>query len=313
MYNSFEGGRNENIADNTTGINTKEWYDRNLLENAREKFIISNFTAKRSQPSYEGNGVIFSYYENILPFDTALAEGQTPSGSALAKVNVRATMGTYGAFVPYTDDLDIYGEDGARFKSDVTSNLGGAAGETQELLLIKASIGSNTDIVFDTDLGKTLDTAELALRNALALKFTSMVTGSTKYSTTTVRPAYVGIVSPDGALLLESSPGWKPVEDYGYSDGLLPNEVGSRRGVRYCETTLMPNDTSDMKLQALIFGEEVLAEVGIRGKKKIETIMKDLGSGANDQLNREGSIGSKFRLAPCVLRPDQMMLVHLEA
>jgi N4-gp56 family major capsid protein len=312
-YNSYTAGRQDNSNDISTGINTKEWYNRNLLENAREKFIVSNFTAKKSQPKFEGNTAIFSYYENIPPFDTALAEGETPPGSTLAKINVRASQGTYGAFVPFTDDLDIYGEDGANFKSDVTSNLGGAAGETQELLLLKAAIGSNTDIVFDTDLSQTLNTAELALRNALAVKFTSMITGSTKYSTTTVRPAYVGIVDPDGALLLESLAGWKPVEDYGYSDGLLPNEVGSRRGVRYCETTLMPKEDATDKLQCLIFGEEVLAEVGIRGKKKIETIIQDLGQGGNDQLNREGSIGSKFRLAPAVLRPDQMMLVHLEA
>ncbi len=49
-YTTYSGGRANNIADNKTGINTGEWYDRNLLENAREKFIVSNFTAKKSLP-----------------------------------------------------------------------------------------------------------------------------------------------------------------------------------------------------------------------------------------------------------------------
>ncbi len=39
-YNSYGAGRTENIADSGTGINTSEYYNRNLLENAREKLKI---------------------------------------------------------------------------------------------------------------------------------------------------------------------------------------------------------------------------------------------------------------------------------
>ena len=49
-YNSYSEGRQDNLNDIKTGINTYEWYDRNLLENAREEFIISNFTAKKTMP-----------------------------------------------------------------------------------------------------------------------------------------------------------------------------------------------------------------------------------------------------------------------
>ncbi len=317
-YTDYTTGRSENVSSSATGINTSEWYDRNLLETAREKFIISNFTAKKSQPKHEGKGAIFSHYEPIPEFATPLVEGAAQgAGATLAKVNVRASMEVYGEFVPYTDDLDIYGEDGARFKKDVTSNLGGAAGQTQETLLIAAMEASNTAIVFDTDVATTMKTAELALRTNLATKFKKMITGSVNYGTSTIREAFVGFVSPDGAIMLEDIPGFVSVDKYGYSDGLLPNEIGSYRGVRYCESTLIGTRTGVTNTtipQAFILGEEALGEVGIRGKKKIETIIKDLGSaGTADSLNREGSVGSKFRMAAVTLRPEWLMQVDLEA
>ena len=313
-FNSYAQGRGNNVADNKTGINTKEFYDRNLLENAREKFLISDFTAKKTTPKYNGTGVVFSYYKHIPVFDTPLVEGAAQgAGAKLEKVNVRTTLATYGEFVPFTDELDIYSEDGATFKKDVTQNLGGAAGETQETLLIKTIMASNTLIGFNTDIATTLDDAEYSLRKALGSKFTSIITGSTKYGTKPIDAAYVGFVSIDGARLMKKVPGFTKVRDYGYSDGLLKNEIGSYEGIRICETTLMPKDANG-KEQMLVLAEEAVAEVGIRGKKQIETIIKELGSaGTKDSLNREGSVGSKFRCSSVILRPDWCCQVVLEA
>jgi len=312
-FNTYNGGRANNVADNKTGINTKEWYDRNLLENARENFIVSNFTAKKSMPTYQGNGVIFSYFEHIPAFDTPLVEGAAQgTGATLDKVNIRATMDTYGEFVPFTDDLNIYGEDGARFKKEVTTNLGGAAGETQEKLIFQAMAASNTLIAFTTGIDQTIALAETSLRKAIGKKFTSMITGSTKYATSPIDPAYVGFVSIDGANIVKTAADFIPVRKYGYSDGLLPNEVGTINGIRICETTLLPQNGG--KERMFVIAEEAVAEVGIRGMKKIETIIKELGSaGTQDALNRNGAVGSKFRLAAVVLRPDHICDVALQS
>ncbi len=312
-YNSYSAGRTENGVSDATGINTAEYYDRNLLENARENFLVSNFTSKKSMPKFEGKGVVFSYYDHIPAFVTPLVEGAAQgAGASLDKINIRTSMEAYGEFVPYTDDLDIYGEDGARFKKDVTTNLGGAAGEAQETLLINGMIASNTAIVFNTDVATTLMDAEVSIRKAKGKKFKSMLTGSTNYATSTIREAYVGVCSIDGARILRAAPGFVSVDKYGYSDGLLPNEIGSLEGVRYMETTLLPQNTA--KERAIIWAEESIAEVGIRGMKKIQTIIKDLGSaGTADALNRSGSVGSKFRMAAVTLRPDWVCDVALQA
>ncbi len=116
-------------------------------------------------------------------------------------------------------------------------------------------------------------------------------------------------------MLMEGTPGWKPVEDYGYSDGLLPNEVGSFRGIRVCETTLLGQKAGSTPVeQMILLAEESLAEVGVRGLKKIESIVKTLGSaGTADALNREASLGSKFRLSAVTLRPDWLCVVEIGA
>ncbi len=315
-YNQYDQGRTENTNDEATGINTKEWYDRNLLKNARENFIVSNFTAKKSTPKYEGTGVVFSYYKHIPVFITPLVEGAAQgAGAALEKVNVRTTINTYGEFVPFTDELAIHGEDGANFKKDVTDNLGGAAGETQETLLIAAASASNTAISFNTSVEATLRDGETSLRKAIGKKFTSMITGSTNYSTTTVRPGYVGFVSIDGANIMDGTPGFLSADAYGYSGDLLPNEIGMFKGIRICESTLIPQKAGSTPVeQMLVLAEESLAEVGVRGMKNIETIVKELGSaGTADALNRKGSVGSKFKLAAVTLRPDWICQVELQA
>jgi len=309
-YNKYSDGRAENVADSGTGINTSEFYDRNLLETAREKFIVSNFTSKKTMPKYEGNGVIFSYYEPIPAFTTPLAEGISPAASTLSKVNIRATMNGYGAHVPFTDDLDIYGEDGARFKSDVTSNLGGAAGETQEMLIFAAIEASSTTIAFNVSAGQTVRDAELTLRKALGAKFTTMITGSTNYGTSPVREAYVGLVSVDGAVLIENDADFISVENYGYSDGLLPGERGSYKGVRVCESTLVEQNAAGHE-RMFVLAEESVFETGIRGMKKIQTIIKELGENGNDSLNQNGSVGSKFHLA-VACRPEWLCDCDLE-
>ncbi len=221
-------------------------------------------------------------------------------------------MNTYGEWLPFTDDLDIFGEDGARFKKDVTSNLGGAAGETQEKLIFEACEASNTSIGYATSVEATVKDAVTSLRKAIGSKFTTMITGSTKYSTSPIRASYVGFVTVDGANLLDGSAGFVSVENYGYSDGLLPNEIGSVKGIRVCETTLLGQNGG--KEQMIVLAEEAVAEVGVRGLKKIEMIINELGSaGSTDPLKRKGSLGSKFKLGAIVLRPDWVCQVALEA
>jgi len=294
--------------------NLKFSYDRNLLRRAREAFIISNFTAKKTSPKYNGDTVKFSRYDNIAANTTALTEGVVPSSVDVSKVNISATLANYGQFTGYTDDLDVYSEDGKVFVKEVTDNLGEASGETQETLLFTTAGGTTNKVTFATDIATGLQAAELGFRNNLGKKYKKMVTGSVNYETRPIKEGYVGFVTPEGALMLEGVPGFVTVEKYGYADGLLPNEVGSYRGVRYCESILVGQKPGSTPVErAIILAEEGLAEVGIRGKGKIEAIVKPLGSaGTADPLNQTGTIGSKFRFASVILKDEWVCEIELE-
>lgn len=302
---TFTNTSNLTNPNDSLSANTLQSYNRNLLRRAVEKFVISAFTAKKTQPKYEGKSAVFSVYNQIpaTAFTTAvLADGTTPAATALTKKSIKADIANYGAFVSFTDEVSLYHEDGAILIKESTDNLGAGAGTaTEKLLFAEAIANAGIDFVTvapaSTEAG--LDGAETQLRKNLGMKFKSMITGSTSASTSPIREAYVAFVHPDDVLKVEAMPNYVSVEKYGYSDGLIPNEIGSRRGVRFVETT---NATAGT---IVILAEEGLGEVSVRGVGKMQTIVNGLGSaGSSDPLSQRQSVGVKFAFSPKVLRPE---------
>ncbi len=303
--NKYTGTDNIAAPTDVISTNTLQSYNRNLLRRAVEKFVISAFTAKKTQPKYEGKSAVFSIYDQIpaTAFTTAvLADGTTPAATSITKKSVKADIANYGAFAEFTDEVSLYHEDGARLIKEATDNLGAGAGTAIESLLF-AELEANAGIDFlttpeaSTEVG--LDKAETQLRVNLGEKFKSMVTGSTKTDTKTIRDCYVAFINPADILAIEGITGFVSVEKYGYSDGLIMNEVGSYRGLRFVETN---NATSG---QVSILAEEALGEVSVRGIGKMKTIVNGLGSsGSADPLDQRQTVGVKFALAPKLLRPE---------
>ena len=302
---TFTNTNNVSNPSDSLSANTLESYSRNLLERAVEEFVISNFTDKKTQPKFEGKTAVFSIFDQIpaSAFTTSvLADGVTPTATPITKKSIKANISNYGAFIELTDEVSLYHEDGAGLIKECTDNLGSGAGTAIETLLF-AEAEANAGIDFlttpETDTQTGLDKAETQLRVNLAKKFKKMVTGSTNYATTTVRESYVAFINPADILKVEAMTDFQSVDKYGYTDGLLPNEVGSRRGMRFVETN------NAKAGQITILGEGALGEVGIRGKKKIKSIVNGLGSaGSADPLDQRQSVGAKFAISPKMLRPE---------
>ena len=301
----FTNTNNMTTPSDSLSANTLQNYDRNLLRRAVEKFVISKFTAKKTQPKFEGKSAVFSVYDQIpaSAFTTAvLADGVTPAATDITKKSIKADLANYGAFAEFTDEVSLYHEDGKILIKEATDNLGAGAGTAIETLLF-AEAEANAGVDFlttpeaDTETG--LDKAETQLRINLAMKFKSMITGSTKVDTKTVREAYVAFINPADIMKIEGMTGYLSVNQYGYSDGLMENEIGSRRGLRFVESN---NATAG---QVTILAEEALGEVSVRGKGRIQTIVKGLGSGGTtDALDQRQTVGAKFQIAPKMLRPE---------
>ncbi len=300
----------DNIAAPTDVIstNTQQMYDRNLLRRAVEQFVISKFTAVKAQPKHNGKSAVFSIYDQIA--DTVftgavLADGTTPSATDLTKTSVKADITNHGAFVELTDEVDLYHEDGKIIVKEATDNLGAAAGTAiEKTLFAEAVAGAGIDIVTvpPADTWAGLRTAETTLRTNLGKKFKKMITGSKNTDTKTIREAYIGFCHPTDTVNLEYNGAevteFTTVDNYGYSDGIMDNEVGSYRGIRFIETVNAPVGV------LIVMAEESLGEVSVRGKGRIQTIVKGFASGGTeDALNQRQSVAAKYQLAAKVLRP----------
>lgn len=301
----YTGTSNLSSPSDALSANTLQAYNRNLLRRAVENFVISKFTAKKTQPKFEGKSAVFSVYNQIpaSAFTTAvLADGVTPASTSLTKKSIKADIANYGTYVEFTDEVSLYHEDGAILIKEASDNLGAGAGTAMENLLFaeaiaNAGIDGVTVSPATTEAG--LDAVETQLRKNLGAKFKAMITGSTNYGTSPIREGYVAFVHPDDVLAVEALSGYVSVEKYGYSDGLIPNEIGSRRGIRFVETV---NATAGV---ILVLADEALGEVSVRGVGKMQTIVNGLGSsGSADPLSQRQTVGVKFAFAPKVLRPE---------
>ena len=96
----------------TTKMN-KTFYDKQLLEGARTRFVHTLYGQKRTIPKNSGKHVEFRRWElfDALSAAQPLSEGVTPSGQSLSQTSVEATVNQYGAYVEVSDMLSDTGYD----------------------------------------------------------------------------------------------------------------------------------------------------------------------------------------------------------
>lgn len=96
----------------TAAVNAKfpaKYYDRQLLESAKTRFVHAEFGQKRPIPRNSGKYVNFRRW-NLFDPETAisgLVEGETPTGQTLSQTDVEAEVKQYGAYVEVSDLLDL--------------------------------------------------------------------------------------------------------------------------------------------------------------------------------------------------------------
>ncbi len=308
----------------------RQYYDRNLLENAVEELLLDAYASQKSLPKFYGDGVRFSRYERLPNFDdTPLVEGVVPDSTPLTKTDIETASQDFGQYIRFTDKVMVAHEDGQRLIKVMSDELGKSAGESQENLLFKAvTSGSNVmyadGAVDDSEVisglkkitTNDIKLMRLSLRNQIAKKVTSIIKGSTKVGTQPIPATYIMFAHPDVVADLESLVGWKSVETYAGAGGTpLKAEVGSIDQFRVIETTLCPIDTTtDPNVpvhKVVAFGMDAFARVSIRGRKAPEFIFKNVGTGGSeDPLNQLGSSGVKFSHAAVITNNAWLVEMH---
>lgn len=216
----------------------KEFYDKNLLEMAKTKFVHANFGQKRNIPRNGGKIIEFRRWVpmNISNTYNELTEGVTPDGQDLNQTHLEATVKQYGAFVEVSDLLkrtsfddvamgatDLLGEQMGTILEWVTrdamcagTNVLFAGGKTSRITL------TASDKLTTTEIRK----AVRELKKAKA----PMITGGKK-------PHYVCIISPDAAFDLQSDSLWQDVSKYSNAEQIYSGEIGRLFGVVFVEST----------------------------------------------------------------------------
>lgn len=254
-----------NTAATQTYLN-KTYYDRNLLESAKTKFVHANYGQKRSIPKNNGKKVEFRRWTNFDPalVVPGLTEGVTPDGQSLAQTNVEATVKQYGAYVEVSDLLkttsyddvmegstDLLGEQlgtGIEWVTRDEMNSGTtvqyAGGNASRIAI------DSTDIISTTEIRKAVRT----LKKNKARPFTRA--GGKEH--------FVAIVSPDAVYDLQSDPLWQDVSKYSNAEQIYSGEIGRIFGVVFVEST-----------EAKVFKQSVLNAVNASTTTSKDFVLKN--------------------------------------
>jgi N4-gp56 family major capsid protein len=311
------------------------FYDRNLLSRAQPNDVHGRFGQKRPISQRSGNQIKFRRYSQLAAATTALTEGVTPSGSALAVTDVTATLAQYGDYVTLSDMVSLTNQDPV--VTEATDILGDQAGTTIDQVrrdvLVAGSNAAFANSVADrlaiiTKLASgDLDKAIRYLKGQNAKFMKEGVPATDQVGTAAMRKAFVGIVHPDVEFDLESITGYKPVSDYPSGVVTMEDEIGAYKNIRFVSSTnakiwtaATTASTAGYKATGggandvyatLIFAAEAYGVCPLSGNA-MNTYVKPLGSaGTADPLEQRSTVGWKATTITQIL--NQAWMVRIES
>lgn len=222
----------------TTQLN-KTFYDRQLLESARTRFVHAKFGQMRPIPRNSGKRVEFRRW-NLFDANAAmkaLEEGVTPSGQSLSQRNVEALVSQYGAYVEVSDLLDMTGYD--QVITESAELLGEQLGTVVEWVTrdamnagnnVQRAGGKTTRAALTADDKLTVDEIRKAVRTLKRAKARPFCEDERK-------PHFICICSPDATYDLQNDALWQDVSKYSNAEAIYSGEIGRLFGVVFVEST----------------------------------------------------------------------------
>ncbi len=223
---------------NTTALN-KDYYDRQLLEGAKTRFVFTKYGQKRTVPLNNGKHVEFRRW-NLFDIDDnmcALEEGKTPEGQSLSQSSVEASLSQYGAYVEISDMLEDTAYD--KVLSDSAELLGEQIGTVMEWVTRDAVCsGTNVQYVGGKTARKQIEAKDTLTVNEIRKAVRTLKKAKARpFSGDGRRPHYICICSPDAVYDLQSDPLWQDVSKYCNAESIYSGEIGRLFGVVFVEST----------------------------------------------------------------------------
>jgi N4-gp56 family major capsid protein len=308
------------------------FYDRNLLRRAQPNDIHGRFGQKRPISMRSGNQIKFRRYSQLAAATTALTEGVTPAGSSLAVTDLTSTLAQYGDFVTLSDMVSMTNQDAV--VTEATDVLGDQSGTTIDQIrrdvlvagsnVLYASGVASRLLTVNKLLAADLDKAIRFLKNQNAKFMKEGMGASDGVGTGPVRKAFIGLVHPDVEYDLENITGYKSVSEYGSQAGLIEDEIGAYKNIRFVSSTNCKiwtdattaltagykGTTKNDVYATLIFAADAYGVCPLAGKA-METYVKSLGSaGSADPLDQRSTVGWKATTTTKILNDSWMCRIE---
>lgn len=318
-----------------TGVNTpyspqagtmtptlKEFYDTDLLDNARDKLIFAQLGMKQPLPAHTGLTVEWRKF-NTLPMFDQLVDSVIPNGQKLGMTVLTVSLMEYGQFVPVSTRLQQHALDDVILGA--TEELGAAGGLTQDIY-VRNVLKAATNILFAdvyTAAGAYDSTPadEDDLQTALAAgKIANLTPDMINKGVTNLKTLkaptmqgndYVAVVHPHVAYDLRKHPDWEKAHMYAQPEEIYSGEIGRLHGVRFIESGLAPIIKNEGDTYAtyktMIFGKNAFGVID-PAEGGMETIIKDK-SQVGGPLEQFSTVGAKFETAAKILYQDRMVTI----
>lgn len=228
----------DNVPGNDLSPTMKEFYDTELLENAREELYFTQFGKKTPLPENHGETVEWRGFMPFKPAMKPLEEGVTPKGNKLSMRKIKKEIAQYGDYSRISDRLELHAVDDVILGA--TEEHGAQAGLTLDMVtrnevMVGTSVlyapGKNGVVESRHKLdGSCLLTSKLVNMAATFLK---------KMKAPKIDGSWVGLVHPSNSEDLRESEGWIDVHKYADPETIFQGEIGKLHGVRFVESNLV--------------------------------------------------------------------------
>ena len=310
-------------GNNTLAPELKDFYDTELLENARVEQFYAQFAKRQPLPANHKGTVEWRKWNSFAPA-AQLTEGVIPTGQKFGVTSITGSIAQYGTYTAITDRLELRAYDDVILGA--TEEMGASAAETQEKL-IRDALLTNANVLYcdnikdgafvstPTSCATMLDnaTGRSVLTPAMVNK---AVTILKKNRVPRINGRYYAVIHPSVAHDLRECEGWIEAHKYAAPDELFNGEIGELHGVRFIEDVFAPvlggstykNAQEGVTYATYFFGKDSFGIIDPEGGA-LEMIIHDKGE-IGGPLNQFSTIGYKFETnGATILYPERLLRV----
>ena len=142
--NASTGATTAFSGSNTLSPEMKDFYDTELLENARVEQLYAQFAKRQPLPVNHKGTVEWRKWNTFAPA-SALTEGVIPTGQKFGVSAITGSIAQYGTYTAITDRLELRAYDDVILGA--TEEMGASAAETQEKL-IRDALLTNANVLY---------------------------------------------------------------------------------------------------------------------------------------------------------------------